>query len=129
MADTAPATIATPADLNRAAIAKTAADATATLQQLTRDFQSSPDHRIEVLEREIAQLGDSNGAATRRAVLESNLITAKNEQKAQSVALTDEQRVDLAMKGEVDHVGAQTTVDGQIPAKDFVGAIQDDLQL
>ena len=130
MTDTnAAATIASPADTQRANIQKRADDATAQLTQLTRDFQSSPDHRIEVLEREIAQLDDSNGAATRRAVLNSHLITAKTEQKAQSVVLTDEQRVDLAMAGKIDHVGAQTTVDGQIRNDDFADAVQSDLKL
>jgi len=120
-----------PADAQRARIAKTAADATAALQQLTRDFEASPDVRVERLEREIEMLAraEGNGAATRRANVQSELITAKNEQKAQSVVLTDEQRVDLAMAGKVDHNGAQTTVDGQVRAEDFVAAVQDDLAL
>src|SRR5262245_15726185 len=76
-----------PADAARAAIQKRADDATATLQQLTRDFQSSPDYRVEQLEREIGQLARSegNGAAVRRATLESELVTAKTAQKAQNV--------------------------------------------
>jgi hypothetical protein len=136
MTDTnAAAAIATPADLQRAALAKQSADATATLQQLTRDFQSSPDYRVEQLEREIEMLArtEGNGAAVRRASLQSELITAKTEQKAQSVVLTDEQRVDLAMAGKIDHVGAQTTSgqpdNPQLPVEDFVAAVQDDLQL
>jgi hypothetical protein len=124
-----------PADTARAKIEKTAADATAALNQMVADFKSSPDYRIEQLQREIAQLAacDSNGAASRRAVLQSQLITAETEQKSQAVVLTDEQRIDLAMAGKIDHVGAQTTSgqpdNPQLPVEDFVSAVQDDLAL
>jgi hypothetical protein len=82
--DMTDATIASPADLNRANIAKTAADATAQLAQMAKDFQSSPDYRVEQLEREIDRLGraEGNGAAVRRATLQSE--SHRSQDRAES---------------------------------------------
>jgi len=136
----APATIATPADISRANIAKQSADATAQLAQMTKDYQSSAGARVEQLRAQLAALDAdghflgaelvSHGARSQRSALQSQLAAAEAEAATEiQQAFSPVQRVDLAIEGKVDLLGIETTVNDQIPARDFTAAVQDDLQL
>src|SRR5262245_65480605 len=109
----APATIASPADLQRAALAKQSADATAQLQQMTKDYQSSAGARVEQLRSQLAALDAdghflgqelvSHGARSRRSALQSQLPAVEAEAAtAIQEAFSEERRVELALNGQVD---------------------------
>src|SRR5262245_26677459 len=85
----APATIASPADLQRAAISKASADATAQLAQMKADYESSAGARVETLRAQLAALDAdghflgaeivSHNARSQRSALMSQLATAESE--------------------------------------------------
>jgi chromosome segregation ATPase len=123
------ATIPSRADMDRAAIEKTAADATAQLAQMARDFKSSPRSRVEQLLAQLEaleadlhflnrELVGSHAAQSHRSALQSQLAVAEAEAATEiREAFSEAQRVENAMNGVVDHVGIETTIDGQIPAR------------
>src|SRR5215467_3704760 len=134
----APATIASPADVQRAAISKASADATAQLAQMTKDYQSSAGARVEQLRSQLAALDAdrhflgaelvSHGARSQRSALMSQLAAAEAEAATEiQQAFSPAQRVDLAIEGKVDLHGIEVTTNDEIPARDFMAAVQDDL--
>lgn len=137
----APVTIASPADMSRAAIQKRADDATAQLNQLTADYRNSPAYKAEQLRAELRQLdldpsflgketAGSHGAQSHRAALREQLRVAEAEAETHvKEAFSEERRIELALAGQVDHVGVETTIDGQVPSRDFAGAIGYDVEL
>src|SRR5262245_32417137 len=90
MTDTTTPLPTTPAERDRAALAKQSADAVAKLAQMTADYKASPGVRVEQLRAELKAL-DSNpyhlnrevagneAAASHRAALESRLRVAEAE--------------------------------------------------
>jgi hypothetical protein len=138
MTDTSVA-IQSPADTQRARIEKTAADATAQLEQMRADYRQSSAAVVEGLRAELEALdndplflGQELGGrhAGHRAILRSRLAGAEaRAATAIREAFSPEARVDNAMAGVTDHAGIEVTVDGQIPSRDFTNVIQDDLAL
>jgi len=140
MADAANATGYTNADRDRAAIEKSAADATAQLEQMSKDYKSSAGYRAEQLRAQLEALDAdghflgqelvSHGARSQRSALTSQLAKAEAEAATEiKEAFSPEARVDNAMAGKVDHHGIETTVNDQIPAMDFTAEVQADLAL
>jgi hypothetical protein len=117
-----------------------AAAATAQLAQMTADFKASAGSRVEQLRSQLEALDHdphflnqeltSRSAQSRRSALKSSLAVAEAEAAtAINEAFSEERRVELALAGQTDPVGIETTVDGQIPARDFTDAIQADVAL
>jgi hypothetical protein len=138
------ATASTPAEVARAKIDQAAANATAQLQQMTRDYHASAGYRAEQLRGKLEALDADGhfldqelvnpGARSHRASLRAQLATAEREAMTEvQHAFSDAKRVDNAMAGITDHVGIETTVgqpdNPQLPARDFTAAVQDDLAL
>jgi len=122
-----------PADAARARIAKESADATAQLQQMASDYQKSAGARVEQLRSQLAALDAdghflgqelvSHGARSQRSALQAQLAAAEAEAANEvQQAFSEAQRVENALNGVTDLAGIETTVNDQIPARDFTAA-------
>jgi len=138
--NSAPVTPMTRADFQRVEIQKRADDASATLAQMTKDYQESAGYRAEQLRTQLEALDADGhflgqelvnpGARSHRASLRAQLAKAEGEAATEiKEAFSSEARVENAMNGVTDHAGIETTINDQIPARDFTQAVQDDLQL
>jgi hypothetical protein len=115
-----------------------AAAATVTLAKMTADYEAG--RQLERDEAELARLENdphhqnarltSEAARQNEAAVKARIAVAKAVADAAvaSQVLSDAQRVDLALKGEV-FSGPQPTTDGQIPASDFASVVAADIAL
>jgi hypothetical protein len=109
-------------------LAAGAAEAAATLAQMAADHHAAPEQQLTRARERQALLPND---AARHLAAEAE-IAALERQVARGdtgVFLTDEQRLDQALGGPVDHLGVEVTAGDQIPAADFSAAIQNDLAL
>ena len=106
--------------------------ATEQTRQLEADYQASPEQQLARAERHAAGLGnDATAQESARAAVARLRVQVDRGASAPAagVYLTDTQRIDNALSGVVDHLGAEVTAGAQVPSRDFSGAIADDLAL
>ena len=108
-------------------IEEQAAAATIQLAQMTADYQARPEYQLARAQERAAVMGTDIGArmAQDREIARLQKEVDRNQAAAESVYLTDEQRVDNAISGITDHLGAQVTTGDQIPLQDFNRAVAD----
>jgi hypothetical protein len=121
-------------------IEATAVAATARLVEMKVAYEASPQRRIERDREQLAGLESDpfhvNAALTNESAranvlaIKSRLAVAEAEVEASVVSqvLTNEQIIDLAIKGE-EFRGPISTAGEQIPSSDFAGVIRDDIAL
>jgi hypothetical protein len=109
-------------------LAAGAAAASEQLAQLARDHAGAPEQQLTRARERKAQLPNH---ADRHVAADAEIrqLEAKAARGDTGLFLTDEQRLDAALGGPTDHLGAEVTADDQIPVRDFNAAIADDLQL
>jgi hypothetical protein len=109
-------------------LAAGAAAATVQLAQLASDHAAAPEQQLALAKQRQALLPND---AARHLAAEAE-IAALERQVARGdtgVFLTDEQRLDQALGGPVDHLGSEVTAGDQVPVADYAAAIQDDIKL
>jgi hypothetical protein len=124
------------------AIETAAAEATIKLAEMTKAYRDSPEMKLELDRLALQKMRNdphhldralvSEAARNEQALLEARIKDAEAGADAAvaSRVLSDTQRVDLAMlaiNGDVNFAGPRSTVEPQIPIKDFSDAIQSDL--
>jgi hypothetical protein len=126
---------------DNAKIDQAAADARAQEAQMLTDYRNSPAFKAAELRRELEaldqnpdflgrELAGTNGAQQHRQALRTQLAAAEAAAETEvKQAFSEQKRVELALAGQVDHHGIETTVDGQVPNRDFAKAIGDDVEL
>jgi hypothetical protein len=109
-------------------LAAGAAAAAETLAKLTADHAAAPAQLLERAKERKAQLPNH---ADRHVAADAEIrqLEAKAARSDTGLFLTDEQRLDQALGGPVDHLGAEVTAGDQIPVRDYNAAIADDLAL
>jgi hypothetical protein len=98
------------------------------LAQMVRDHNAGDEQQL-ALARQRQALLPNDAARHLSAQAEIAALEAKIARNQAPAVLTDAERLDRALAGEVDHLGAETTVDQEVRARDFIAAIQDDLAL
>jgi hypothetical protein len=109
-------------------LATASAAASVQLAQLARDHNATLERQLDLARQRRALLPNDAGRHL-SAEAEIAALEAKIARNQAPVMLTDEQRLDQALEGVIDHDGLEVTTGQQIPQRDFVGAIQDDLAL
>jgi hypothetical protein len=108
-------------------LAAGAAAAAETLAKMTADHAAAP---AQQLTRARARQGSLPNDVARHLAIEAEI--AQLEAKARGdtgIVLSDAERLDLALGGQIDHLGAETTVDGQLSMHDLSAAVAADLAL
>jgi hypothetical protein len=109
-------------------LAAGAAAASATLAQMAADHHAAPEQELTRARQRQATL-PNDASRHLAAQAEIDRLEAKVARDGTGVFLTDEQRLDQALGGPVDHLGVEVTAGDQIPVRDFNGAIADDVAL
>jgi hypothetical protein len=120
----------------RAAAAQQVSNANVAFDQLVKDYAASPDqraardqHRLNQLRSDPyfvdKQIGGNTAALNEEAVIAARLRKFEADAQAAAEAFSEERRLANAFAGIVDQSGVETTVNQQIPARDFVGAVGD----
>jgi hypothetical protein len=124
------------------AIETAAAEANIKLAEMTEAYRNSPEMKLELDKLALERMRNdphhqnlrltSENARNQEAFLEAKIRDAEAGAEASlaSRVLSDPQRVDLAtlaINGDVSFAGPRSTVEPQIPIKDFSEAIQADL--
>jgi hypothetical protein len=109
-------------------LAAGAAAATAQLAQLAADHHATPEQQLT---RARQRQGSLPNDATLHLAAEREIsqLEVKVARGDTGLFLSDEQRLDQALGGPIDHLGAEVTAGDQIPVRDYNAAIADDLQL
>jgi hypothetical protein len=109
-------------------LAAGAAAATATLAQLEADHHAAPEQQL-VRARERQALLPNDATRHLAAAAEIAALEAKVAGNEAPSLMSDEQRLDQALGGQIDFLGAEVTAGDQIPTRDFNAAIAADLAL
>jgi hypothetical protein len=109
-------------------LAAAGAAATAQLAQMAADHHAAPEQQLTRARQHQATL-PNDAARHLAAQADIDRLEAKVARGGTGVALSDEQRLDLALGGPIDHLGVEVTAGDQIPAADYTAAIQNDLAL
>jgi hypothetical protein len=109
-------------------LAEASAAASMQLAQLARDHDGTLERQLDLARQRQAVLPNDAGRHL-SAEAEIAALEAKIARSQAPALLSDEARLEQALAGEVDHLGAETTVNQQIPQRDFAAAIADDLAL
>jgi hypothetical protein len=109
-------------------LAAGAAAASATLAQMAADHAAAPEQQLtRARERQGSLPNDADRHLAMQREIEA--LEAKVAHSDTGLFLTDEQRLDRALGGQIDHLGTEVTAGDQIPIRDFNAAIQDDIAL
>jgi hypothetical protein len=123
----------------RDARAQSVREANEAMAQLQADYHASPDVRAARGREHLSRLqsdpyhlnkkiGGSTGAANEEAVIAAQVRQFEAEAQAAAEAASEEHRLANAFAGIVDQSGIETTVNQQIPARDFTAAVGDILE-
>jgi hypothetical protein len=109
-------------------LAAAAAAAAETLAKMAGDYAAEPAQQLtRARERQGSLRNDADQHLAVQREIEA--LEAKVARGDTSAVLSDEQRLDLALGGKVDFLGAQTTVNQEVHPADFAAVIQDDVAL
>jgi hypothetical protein len=112
------------------------ANANAAMAQLVKDYAASPEqraardqHRLNQLRNDPyfvdKQIGGNTAALNEEVVIAARLRQFEADAQAAAEAFSEQHRLANAFAGIVDQSGVETTVNQQIPARDFTGAVTD----
>jgi hypothetical protein len=109
-------------------LAAGAVDAAATLARMAADHHAAPEQQL-ARARERKELLPNDAARHLAAEAEITQLERQVARGDTGLYLTDEQRLNAALGGPIDHLGAEVTAGDQIPIADYNSAIQNDLAL
>jgi hypothetical protein len=108
-------------------LAEASAAASAQLAQLVADHRAAPEQQLTRARERKAQLPNH---VDRHIAAEREIAALEAKARGETgIVLSDAERLDLALGGQLDHLGAEVTAGSQVPVRDFNAAIQDDLKL
>jgi hypothetical protein len=108
-------------------LAAGAAAAATQLAQLAGDYNAAPEQQLTRARERKAQLPNH---VDRHIAAEREIAALEAKARGETgIVLSDAERLDLALGGQVDHLGVEVTAGSQVPVRDFNGAIADDLAL